>query len=650
MRINLRLCVSLALVTTFFSHAPKADKFNSVIDDFDTYLQLENEGKVKEQKQQQQPVNTQVQGYDIFSSLSTVPAPKERQKSAAANKGSKGKTTGKRKSGAASTNQVDAAKTTPAEPEKTTFSDVCAVTTNNASAPILLSSYPYLFQSNQWHPEYLARDFAKYQLVLDPLGLYSSKFARPSGIDASAYLEQLAQLIERQQLTDLYKFGIAQGVGQLISYNNLLNDEQLVAELINHNKSVAQLTQTIAEKEFEINQLNEDVKQNKNQIAQLQALLNSSSDDQSLIDTLNRKLAEAEKTIEQKQNNLTQLSQENQQTQETIAQLEKQLNESAIEQSKIKQQLAEKEQLYAAANVKIEQLTADIAKLELDAKNQLQLAGNTDEQVKLVTNELLQQKELLKQKEIELNTAKSEKDDVQSALNAQQAGTKQLEQQNQQLLAQLAEKEQLAEKIQASLIEKTAQADQKVALEKALKEAQTAQSMLVAQLAASEKQQAELQAKLSQNEQDYATAQAQLQQADTDLQKLHKDVEKQTALLNQASDEQVKAITADLNKQVALLKQKEDGLKKAEADSQSTRDALAKQQSAAKELEQKNQQLTAQLTEKSQQADKIQAELVAQTAKAADKAALETELATAKKQLAEHESMQNTLAKQLAAS
>ncbi|WP_275077043.1 hypothetical protein, partial [Providencia rettgeri] len=85
--------------------------------------------------------------------------------------------------------------------------------------------------------------------------------------------------------------------------------------------------------------------------------------------------------------------------------------------------------------------------------------------------------------------------------------------------------------------------------------------------AASEKQQADLQAKLSQNEQNYATAQAQLQQADTDLQKLRKDVEKQTALLNQASDAQVKAITADLNKQVALLKQKEDGLKKAEADS-----------------------------------------------------------------------------------
>ncbi|WP_147318199.1 hypothetical protein, partial [Providencia rettgeri] len=81
------------------------------------------------------------------------------------------------------------------------------------------------------------------------------------------------------------------------------------------------------------------------------------------------------------------------------------------------------------------------------------------------------------------------------------------------------------------------------------------------QFANSEKQQADLLAKLSQQEQSYATAQAQLKQAKADLQKLQADVEKQTALMSQASDQQVKALTADLNKQLALLKQKEDGLK-----------------------------------------------------------------------------------------
>ncbi|MEX6068152.1 hypothetical protein, partial [Providencia hangzhouensis] len=67
-----------------------------------------------------------------------------------------------------------------------------------------------------------------------------------------------------------------------------------------------------------------------------------------------------------------------------------------------------------------------------------------------------------------------------------------------------------------------------------------------------------------QQEHDYVTAQAQLKQANADLQKLQGEMEKQTALMSQASDQQVKALTADLNKQLALLKQKEDGLKKAE--------------------------------------------------------------------------------------
>ncbi|MEX9213907.1 hypothetical protein AB7W40_00215 [Providencia rettgeri] len=614
--------MSLALVTTFFSHAPKAERFNNVIDDFDTYLQMEKEGKVQEQKQQL-PVNTQNQGYDIFSSLSTVPAPKEKQKSAAAkaNKGTKGKATGKNKSAATSTKKTDVVKADPTEPEKTTFPEVCAVTTENGVAPILLSSYPYFFQSNQWDPAYLAKDFAKYQLVLDPLGLYASKFAKPTGINASAYLEQLAQLIERQQLTHLYKFGIAQGVGQLIAYNHLLNDEQLVSELINHNKSIAQLTHTITEKQFEIDKLNDEVLKNKEQIAQLQAIVDS-SDDQSLVDTLKAKLADAQKTIEQKQNSLEQLSQENQQTQETIAQLEKQLNESVVEQAQLKQQLAEKEQQFASANLKIEQLTADIAKLESEAKNQLQLVGNTDEQIKSVTAELLQQKELLKQKENELATAKSEKDGVQSSLVAQQEKSKSLESQNQQLQAQLVEKEQLAEKIQASLAEKTEQAEQKVALENALKAAQeqlnsyqSTQNTLAKQLAQSEKQQEDLQAKLSQQEQSYATAQAQLKQANADLLKLQKDVEKQTALIGQASDKQVKELTINLNKQIALLKQKESALAKLESEKKSINDALTAQENEKRKLEQQNQQFVKQTKSQEDKINKLESDIAAKTKK-----------------------------------
>ncbi|MBO1916199.1 hypothetical protein J4727_09945 [Providencia rettgeri] len=74
--------------------------------------------------------------------------------------------------------------------------------TENGVAPILLSSYPY-FSKQPMGSCLSSKDFAKYQLVLDPLGLYSSKFAKPTGINTSAYLEQLAQLIERQQLTSI---------------------------------------------------------------------------------------------------------------------------------------------------------------------------------------------------------------------------------------------------------------------------------------------------------------------------------------------------------------------------------------------------------------------------------------------------------------
>ncbi|MGJ3356066.1 hypothetical protein, partial [Providencia sp. Je.9.19] len=54
---------------------------------------------------------------------------------------------------------------------------------------------------------------------------------------------------------------------------------------------------------------------------------------------------------------------------------------------------------------------------------------------------------------------------------------------------------------------------------------------------------------------------------------------------------------------------------------------------AAKLLETQNQQLTKQLAEKVQQGDKTQTALIEQTAIAAQKAALETELASAKQQL-----------------
>lgn len=79
MRLNLRLCVSLALFSTCFSTASYAERFNNVIDDFDTYLQSENEGQKPKPRPVEVPlsVKSQAQGYDVLSSLSPVPVPKE---------------------------------------------------------------------------------------------------------------------------------------------------------------------------------------------------------------------------------------------------------------------------------------------------------------------------------------------------------------------------------------------------------------------------------------------------------------------------------------------------------------------------------------------------------------------------------------------
>lgn len=61
MRINLRLCISLAIIS--LASNVQAEEFNSVINDFDAYLQLEKHNEVK-----QVPIETR--SYDeLFSQL-----------------------------------------------------------------------------------------------------------------------------------------------------------------------------------------------------------------------------------------------------------------------------------------------------------------------------------------------------------------------------------------------------------------------------------------------------------------------------------------------------------------------------------------------------------------------------------------------------
>ncbi|HFT1681587.1 TPA: hypothetical protein ACHV9H_000633 [Providencia stuartii] len=177
----------MAIFSAAFSQFAKSDSFNNVIDDFDTYLQLEQEGKVPEK-----PLNIQGQGYDSFSSLPLAPEPKEKSKSVAGKNAGQSKTpartqpkakgtvTQQTQTKVTTTKVATQAKGQMTEQPKVALSEcplpeesIVDQQTGSAHQSLLLSSYPYFFNSNQWHPQYLSKDFAKYQIVLDPLGLYS---------------------------------------------------------------------------------------------------------------------------------------------------------------------------------------------------------------------------------------------------------------------------------------------------------------------------------------------------------------------------------------------------------------------------------------------------------------------------------------------
>ncbi|EUD09069.1 FKBP-type peptidyl-prolyl cis-trans isomerase [Providencia alcalifaciens] len=615
MRLNLRLCVSLALFSTCFSSASYADRFNNVIDDFDTYLQSENEGQKSKPRPIEVPlsVKSQAQGYDVLSTLSPVPLPKENRQVKTVNaRNTKEKKATQHVSNTVTvshsqntTAPVTATVQTQVEPkiqpqvtEPVTppVTEVCVLPTEPSSYQPTSS---YLLQSNQWNPKYLAKDFAKYQVIIDPLGLYSSDFTKKAGADNAAYLAQLANLIEQQQLKSLYRLGIAQGVGELIAYNKLLTDGQLVNKLTNYNKSIAELNRIIAEKQSTINQLSEEITANKLKIDQLQNVVKS-VDNKVVIDELNNELTKSKGAVAEKQASLEALAKQNDQSLETIKKLEKQLNDGLVDVANTKKQLTEKDKQVTDAHQRIDQLTAEIAKLQSDAKQQLQSSGNTDEQLKTLSANLLTQETLLKQREDELKQVQSQKNDVQSALKQQQDAVKQLEQQNQQL----AEKSKQNEKIQVVLAEQTAQLVQKNALEVELANAkkqqltqQNAHEKIAKQLTDSQNQYAQLQAQLATNEQGYAEAKKQLAQANAEVQKLRTELEKQTELAGKATDQQVKELTTELNQQITLLKAREETLTKLDLENKNVQNSLKAQLSDKQQLESQNALLASQAKE-----------------------------------------------------
>ncbi|EUC96557.1 hypothetical protein HMPREF1567_3373 [Providencia alcalifaciens PAL-2] len=648
MRLNLRLCVSLALFSTCFSSASYADRFNNVIDDFDTYLQSENEGQKPKPRPIEVPlsVKSQAQSYDVLSTLSPVPLPKENRQVKTVNaRNTKEKKVTQHVSNTVTVShsqnttapvtatvqtQVEP-KTQPqvTEPVTPPVTEVCVLPTEPSSYQPTSS---YLLQSNQWNPKYLAKDFAKYQVIIDPLGLYSSDFTKKAGADNAAYLAQLANLIEQQQLKSLYRLGIAQGVGELIAYNKLLTDGQLVNKLTNYNKSIAELNRIIAEKQSTINQLSEEITANKLKIDQLQNVVKS-VDNKVVIDELNNELTKSKGAVAEKQASLEALAKQNDQSLETIKKLEKQLNDGLVDVANTKKQLTEKDKQVTDAHQRIDQLTAEIAKLQSDAKQQLQSSGNTDEQLKTLSANLLTQETLLKQREDELKQVQSQKNDVQSALKQQQDAVKQLEQQNQQL----AEKSKQNEKIQVVLAEQTAQLVQKNALEVELANAkkqqltqQNAHEKIAKQLTDSQNQYAQLQAQLATNEQGYAEAKKQLAQANAEVQKLRTELEKQTELAGKATDQQVKELTTELNQQITLLKAREETLTKLDLENKNVQNSLKAQLSDKQQLESQNALLASQAKEKEIQIAKLEKDIASRNQQQSD---LEQKLLDVNKQL-----------------
>ncbi|WP_228075584.1 hypothetical protein [Providencia alcalifaciens] len=704
MRLNLRLCVSLALFSTCFSSASYADRFNNVIDDFDTYLQSENEGQKPKPRPIEVPlsVKSQAQGYDVLSTLSPVPLPKENRQVKTVN----ARNTKEKKATQHVSNTVTVShsqnttapvtatvqtqvepKTQPqvTEPVTPPVTEVCVLPTEPSSYQPTSS---YLLQSNQWNPKYLAKDFAKYQVIIDPLGLYSSDFTKKAGADNAAYLAQLANLIEQQQLKSLYRLGIAQGVGELIAYNKLLTDGQLVNKLTNYNKSIAELNRIIAEKQSTINQLSEEITANKLKIDQLQNVVKS-VDNKVVIDELNNELTKSKGAVAEKQASLEALAKQNDQSLETIKKLEKQLNDGLVDVANTKKQLTEKDKQVTDAHQRIDQLTAEIAKLQSDAKQQLESSGNTDEQLKTLSANLLTQETLLKQREDELKQVQSQKNDVQSALKQQQDAIKQLEQQNQQLAEQM--KQQLTDKdkqvtdahqridqltaeiaklqsdakqqlqssgntdeqlktLSANLLtqetllkqredELKQVQSQKNDVQSALKQQQDA----VKQLEQQNQQLAEqMKQQLTDKDKQVTDAHQRIDQLTAEIAKLQSDA-KQQLQSSGNTDEQLKTLSANLLTQETLLKQREDELKQVQSQKNDVQSALKQQQDAVKQLEQQNQQLA----EKSKQNEKIQVVLAEQTAQLVQKNALEVELANAKKQQLTQQNAHEKIAKQL---
>ncbi|KPD03287.1 hypothetical protein, partial [Moellerella wisconsensis] len=348
MRINLRLCISLAIIS--LASNVQAEEFNSVINDFDAYLQLEKHNEVK-----QVPIETR--SYDeLFSQL-----PKEAGKKNKPSKLINKKTnTAEAKSGVRynkDTEQKAVAKNigntiadkplSSAEQKRENkseyniadFSKSKKADVTDAIAPAnYLTSVSALFIPSQWSSDYLLRDYGKYNVVYNPLSLFTSlssvTLPTPSQKMTAKQRENIMQIIDQQRFSTLFNFGVAQGVGQLIWYQNLLTDKELVNKLSARYQTIDELKKQLLLKSAEIEKIKLLLSESNEKINQLEVQLtkvakSDTPETEQKIKALTEQLALATKNNAIKESELAALVQENQQIKYKQTEITKTLTDKA---------------------------------------------------------------------------------------------------------------------------------------------------------------------------------------------------------------------------------------------------------------------------------------------------------------------------------
>ena len=542
MSINLRLCISFALLS-FVSSPVLADKFNNVIDDFDSYQQLERNNRIE-------TVPTKTQPYDdLFRDLPFEPAPKKR--ATVRKKGVKTKTATTKavREPSAGTKTVE-----PVKPEQI----VEKIQYINVPT-YYLTSAPSLFKPGQWTPHYLYRDYDKYTIVYNPLNLFT--YLPPASIishSTKLNIEQLTNIVriaEQHRLSSIFNLGTAQAVGQLVMYQNLLGNAEFVAEVTAKNRTVKDLNDQLSLKLSEIGKINASLTRANQRVASLEKQLSEKADNVSneKFDELTKKLAAAINESSAKQEQIIKLAKDNEQIQQKIARTETQFADNLKIQNDLKLQLAEKEKLVQLAVQQLKDARGEFDQLKQTVETQRQMASKTNnEQVMALTANLKEQQAALKQKEAELAKMQKDNDIVrqQLARNSEQS---------------LSTANKTALKI--------SELERDVAAKKQLMDSQAA---LKKELESALLKQKTLETQLTQRNSTATETENKLKNAQADLVKLQQDIDKQRQVMAQASDKQVVALTASLKEQQTVLKQKEAELAKMQKDIDEVRQQLAK--------------------------------------------------------------------------